>query len=68
MAIAMLFVTTALAGSNSTNLPNGAELAVSVDSPVTSTEFLIPTGDAARDVMVSGTASVGLGEPDATFV
>jgi len=68
LAIAMLFVTTALAGSNSTNLPNGAELAVSVDSPVTSTEFLIPTGDAARDVTVSGTASVGLGEPDATFV
>jgi hypothetical protein len=59
---------TALAGSNSTTLPNGANLQVSIDDPVTSTEFLIPTGDPSRGVDVSGTASVGLGEPDATLV
>jgi len=57
-----------LAGSNSTTLPNGADLTVSINSPVTSTEFVVPPGDATRDVDVSGTASVGLGEPDATFV
>ncbi|MFN2138054.1 MAG: VWA domain-containing protein [Candidatus Promineifilaceae bacterium] len=68
VGVLLLLATTALAGSNSTNLPNGAELAVSVDDPVTSTEFLIPTGDADRDVSVTGSASVGLGEPDATFV
>ena len=31
-----------LAGSNSTSLPNGTILEVSIDDPVTSTEFLIP--------------------------
>jgi hypothetical protein len=56
------------AGSNSTTLPNGAELAVSIDSPVTSTEFEVPPGQPSISVPVSGTASVGLGEPDATFV
>jgi hypothetical protein len=68
VSMALMLATAALAGSNSTNLPNGAELTVSVDDPVTSTEFLIPTGNASRDVPVTGTASVGLGEPDATFV
>jgi hypothetical protein len=56
------------AGSNSTTLPNGAELAVSITSPVTSTEFEVPPGQPSIDVPVSGTASVGLGDPDATFV
>ena len=58
----------AIAGSSSTTLPNGAQLAVSIDDPVTSTEFVIPTGQASRSVQVSGTASVGLGNPDATFI
>lgn len=58
----------ALAGSNSTTLPNGAELTVSIDSPLTSTEYVIPAGAATRSVQVSGSASVGLGEPDATFI
>ena len=56
------------AGSNSTTLPNGAELTVSITSPVTSTEFEVPPGQPSIDVPVSGTASVGLGDPDATFV
>jgi hypothetical protein len=57
-----------LAGSNSTTLPNGAALTVSVDDPVTSTEFEVPPGQPSINVPVSGTASIGLGEPDATFV
>lgn len=69
---ALLLVTTvltpALAGQNQTTLPNGAALSVSIDDPVTSTEFLVPPGQATIDVEVTGTASVGLGEPDATFV
>ena len=56
------------AGSSSTTLPNGAELTVSITSPVTSTEFEVPPGQPSIDVTVSGTASVGLGDPDATFV
>ena len=55
------------AGSNSTTLPNGAELTVSITSPVTGTEFEVPPGQPSIDVPVSGTASVGLGDPDATF-
>jgi len=55
------------AGSNSTTLPNGAELSVSITSPLTGTEFEVPPGQPSIDVPVSGTASVGLGDPDATF-
>lgn len=62
--------TLAVAGSSSTTLPNGAQLSVSVDDPVTCTEFQVPAADPddAIDVQVQGTASVGLGEPDATLV
>lgn len=59
---------TAFAGSSTATLPNGAELKVSVDDPVTSTEFVIPTSATTRSVDVSGTASVGKGQPDATFI
>ena len=59
---------TALAGSNSTNLPGGAAPAVSIDNPLTSTEFLLAEGSNTRDVVVSGTASVGEGMPNATMV
>jgi hypothetical protein len=58
----------AMAGSNSTTLPNGAALTVSIDDPVTSTELEVPPGQPTINVPVSGTASIGLGEPDATFV
>jgi hypothetical protein len=58
----------ATAGSSSTTLPNGAELSVSIDDPVTSTEFEVPPGQPTIDVDVSGTASIGEGEADATFV
>ena len=56
-----------LAGSNSTSLPNGANLSVSIDSPQSSTEFLVPGGSSAIDVNASGTASIGVGEPSAVF-
>lgn len=58
----------ALAGSSSTTLPNGATLTVSIDSPLTSTEYVIPAGASTRSVSVTGSASVGLGEADATFI
>lgn len=63
-----LWAALAAAGSSSTTLPNGAELSVSIDDPVTSTEFEVPPGQATIDVDVSGTASIGEGEADATFV
>ena len=66
--IALVLLLIGLVQAATTTLPNGAQLAVSIDNPVTSTEFLIPTGDSTRAVDVSGTASVGLGDPDATFV
>jgi hypothetical protein len=47
------------AGSNSTTLPNGAELAVSITSPLTGTEFEVPPGQPSIDVSVSGTAVSG---------
>ena len=59
----VMTITPARAGSNSTTLPNGAELAVSVDDPVTCTEFMVPVTEDTIDVDVTGTASVGLGFP-----
>lgn len=53
----------AVASSNSTTLANGASLAVSLDSPAAGTDYLV--GDT---VTASGTASVGIGTPDATIV
>jgi hypothetical protein len=51
------------ASSSSTTLVNGANLAVSLDSPAAGTDYLV--GDT---VTASGTASVGVGTPDATIV
>ena len=51
------------ASSSSTTLVNGANLAVSLDSPAAGTDYLV--GDS---VIASGTASVGVGTPDATIV
>src|SRR5262245_32229416 len=58
----------AMAGSNRPSLPNGATLTVSIDDPVTSTEFEVPPGQPTINVSVHGTASIGLGEADGTFV
>ena len=56
----------AFAGSNSTTLPNGAQLTVSIDSPADGTEFLADGAPVA--VPVTGTASIGVGPPQATIV
>lgn len=67
--IALAFLLTALpavAGSNSTTLPNGAQLSVSIDSPADGTEFL--ADGVPVPVPVSGTASIGQGTPQATIV
>ena len=62
----MLSVAPVLAISNSTTLPNGADLSVSIDSPISGTEFL--ADGAPVPVTVSGTASIGIGDPQATIV
>jgi hypothetical protein len=63
---ALLTALPAWAGSNSTILPNGAQLTVSIDSPADGTQFL--ADGAPVPVPVSGTASIGLGTPQATIV
>jgi hypothetical protein len=63
---ALLTAIPAWAGSSSTTLPNGAQLSVSIDSPADGAEFL--ADGAPVGVPVSGTASIGVGEPRATFV
>jgi hypothetical protein len=63
---ALLMALPALAGSASTTLPNGADLSVSIDSPADGTEVLADGAPVA--VPVSGTASIGLGDPQATIV
>ena len=52
----------------STTLSNGAKLDVQILSPSDSTEFKVPANQSTINVNVNGTASVGLGEPDATIV
>jgi hypothetical protein len=64
--VAMLAALPAWAGSNSTTLPNGASLEVSIDSPADGTQFL--ADGAPVSVPVTGTASIGLGTPQATIV
>ena len=62
----LLLALPAWAGSNSTTLPNGASLDVSIDSPANATQFLADGAPVA--VPVTGTASIGLGSPQATIV
>jgi hypothetical protein len=62
----LLVATPAFAGSDSTTLPNGAQLTVSIDSPAPDTQFL--ADGAPVPVPVSGTASIGIGAPQATIV
>ncbi len=64
IVLGMVFPVTAA----ETTLPNGANLDVFVTTPETCTEFLIPAGQDTIPIDVSGTASVGLGDPDATLV
>jgi hypothetical protein len=64
--VALLVGLPAWAGSNSTTLPNGATLSVSLDNPADGTQFL--ADGAPVQVPVSGTASIGVGTPQATVV
>lgn len=59
----LVLVGPTVASSNSTTLTNGASLDVSLDSPAAGTDYLV--GDT---VTATGTASVGIGTPDATIV
>lgn len=69
LGLAALFMATpALAGTASIDLPNGAELSATISSPETGDSFLVPPGDSGVDVPITGTASVGVGEPDVTWV
>jgi hypothetical protein len=61
-----LLLTAVPAWSASTTLPNGADLSVDILSPANGTEILADGAPVA--VPVNGTASVGLGDPSATFV
>ena len=54
---ALVAATPALAGSTTTALPNGADLTVTVDSPVAGDMLVVPAGSTV-DVPLSGTASV----------
>lgn len=70
--LAIAFASTlAIAGPITTTLPNGAELSVSLDDPVSSTEFNVPAAagpGATIDVPVAGTASIGEGNPNVLLV
>ena len=54
--------------TSASTLPNGTSIDVAITAPADGTEYVVPTDDATIDVVVSGTASVGEGEPDATLV
>lgn len=56
------------AAADTIELPNGAELEASVTSPADGATFLVDAGDADTDVPVTGTASVGVGTPDVTWI
>ena len=58
----------AFAGSTTGGLPNGADLTVSVDSPVTGNTFVVPAGATTVDVPLTGTAGVATGTPNVTWI
>jgi hypothetical protein len=62
--VTVLLAVPALAGTTSTTLANGADLSVTIDTPTTGDTFLVPPGDTTVDVPVTGSASIGEGEPN----
>lgn len=56
------------ASASTTTLSNGAQLAVAITAPATGSEYNIPFGDTTVDVPVAGTASIGIGAPDAKII
>jgi hypothetical protein len=67
LAVSGCFAATLQAGT--ATLPNGASVAVDFDASLP-TEYLVPAADldGLIDVPLSGTASIGVGEPGATIV
>jgi von Willebrand factor type A domain len=51
-----------------TTLSNGAQLAVEIEQPTHDQEFIVPAGTSSTYLSVSGQASIGKGEPDATII
>jgi hypothetical protein len=49
-------------------LLNGVDISVSIDEPLSSTEFLIPPPETSIEAEVNGSASIGEGEPDTTLI
>ena len=68
LAVTALVVPTAVAGSSSGSLPNGAALTVGVTSPVDGDSFLVPEGASTVDVPLSGTASIATGAPSTSWI
>src|SRR5579884_2242794 len=68
LALALSTACIAALSASSTTLSNGANLSVTISSPLTGTEFEVPPGQPSINVPVTGTASVGIGEPDNTFM
>lgn len=66
--LALVVTSTAFAGSSSTDLSNGADLSVSIDDPADGAVIPLPPDSATVDVDISGTASVGAGDPDVTLI
>jgi hypothetical protein len=69
--IVLLLVAAPASASSHTSagtLPNGTAIDVSIDDPLDGTEYVVPAGTATLGVPVAGTASIGQGAPDATFV
>jgi hypothetical protein len=67
-ACAMLALVASTTYAADATLPNGTPISVTIDSPTTGDEFIVPAGSTTIDLPVSGTAAVGEGEPDATFI
>jgi hypothetical protein len=65
-AVVALVAVPAFGGTDSTTLPNGAQLSVSIDSPANGTQLL--ADGAPVSVPVSGTATIGVGNPQATLI
>ncbi len=68
LAIALTALGMTASFASTTTLSNGAQLEVTIGSPATGTEYNIPSGDTTVDVPVTGTASIGIGAPDAKII
>lgn len=67
IGVAALFMATP-AAADTIELSNGAELEATVTSPADGDTFLVDAGSSGVDVPLTGTASVGVGEPDVTWI